>query len=224
VGAGFDGSGELIDPTTGEILDAGGFGPAQPYDPPDPATIGMLSLLLGVGFLLASRWLDANHRRGAATPLAFVAIPCLAVGVIGLAPDLEASGSGLLLLAIGLVLSFSGGAVGRRATSWIGGAATALGLALFLGDMAGDSATTGGLLYIAGGIGLVFVGHLFATASHEPDELTITVGTPVEASAPRVLIAEPATPADPDAAWKPPVAPADDTAADDTPDPPLPTP
>ena len=215
----FEATGDLIDPTTGEIIDTGsdpivtgGFEEIS-YDPPDPTTIGILSLVLGVVFLLVGRRLDRSGRHGAATPFSFAALPCLAVGVIGLAPDLEASGTGLLLVGIGLALAYNGATVWRRATSWIGGAAMAVGLALFLGDNAGESVTTAGMLFIAGGVGMVFIGHLIASATIEPDELTVTVGGPVEAAPERVLVAEPAAPAedaedaDPHAPWKPPIPP-----------------
>ena len=192
--------------------DVGGdFGFEEPsFDAPDPATIGLLSLGFGVAFLLLGRWLDKRGHHGAATPLSFAAIPCLAVGVIGLAPDLEAAGSGLLLVAIGLGLAYAGATVWRRGTSWIGGATAALGLAIFLGDMAGDDATTGGMLFLAGGLGLVFVGHLIGQATGEPDELVLTVATPAVATtpAPRALVAEPQKSTDdPDEPWKPPPPP-----------------
>ena len=213
----FDTTGEVIGPDgevigpTGDLGPTGGFeGPT--FDPPDPATIGMLSLALGVGFLLIGRWLDRHHRHGTATPFTFAAIPCLAVGVVGLADDLEAAGSGLLLAVIGFALAYDGGTVWRRGTTWIGGAAMALGLAIFLGDMAGDSATTGGMLFIAGGIAMVFLGHLFATAVGEPDELAITQGIAAAVAAPqarRILVADPVADGDPDAEWRPPVPPAE---------------
>ena len=205
----FDAPGDLVDPSTGGFEEVA-------YDTPDPATIGMLSLVLGALFLLVGRRLDRSGRHGTATPFAFAALPCLAVGVIGLAPDLEASGTGLLLVGIGLALAHHGATIWRRATSWIGGAAMALGLALFLGDNAGDSVTTGGMLYIAGGVGMVFIGHLIASATIEPDELAVTVGGPVEEPPARVLVAEPVAPtaateeaedADPHALWKPPIPP-----------------
>jgi hypothetical protein len=221
----FDSTGQAIDPQTGEIIGSGGdFGTTggfdEPtFDPPDPMTIGMVSLGFGVAFLLAGRWLDRKGRHGAATPFTFAAIPCLAVGVIGLADDLEAAGTGLLLVVIGLTLAYHGASIWRRATSWIGGATMALGLALFLGDMADDNVTTGGMLYVAGGIAMVFVGHLIASAIAELDELMVTTGGPVPEPAPRVLVAEPAAPnepADPDAQWKPPVPPPSaSSAADD---------
>jgi MFS family permease len=194
------------------------------FDAPDPTTIGVLSLAFGVVFVLIGRWLDRNGRHGAATPFAFAAIPCLAAGVISLSDDLEASGSGLLLIVIGLAMAWNGATIWRRATSWIGGAAAALGLAIFLGDMAGDSATTGGMLYVAGGIALVFAGHLIATATDEPDEMTLTTGAVEALTGPkrRVLVAEPAAPPGTEAtddAFRPPAPPPPD---DDTGTPPPP--
>ena len=114
---------------------------------------------------------------------------------------------------IGLALAWHGATVWRRATSWIGGATMALGLAIFLGDMAGDNATTGGMLFIAGGIAMVFVGHLLASVLNEPDELAITTGWHgADGPAPVVVPSDdPATPDaavpapdDPDAPWQPP--------------------
>jgi hypothetical protein len=194
-------TGDVIDPTSG-------FEPRR-FDPPDPATIGALSLVFGVGFLLAARALDRRGGHGTATPFAVAAIPCLAVGVAGLADDLEGSGTGLLLTLIGLVLAWHGASVGRRATSWIGGAAMAAGLAIFLAEMAGDDATTGGMLFIAGGIVMVFGGHLLASALNEPDELAVTAGARVANGPMRQVVSEPdpspATPVeDDDEAWKPP--------------------
>ena len=82
----------------------------------------------------------------------FAALPCLAVGVIGLAPDLEASGTGLLLVAIGLALAYDGATIWRRATSWIGGGTP------WPSAWPSSSATTPataspprGMLFIAGG-------------------------------------------------------------------------
>ena len=216
----FDSSGTAIDPETGEIIGTG----TPTFDSPDPVTIGLLSLALGVAFLLVGRGLDRRGHHGTATPFTFAAIPCLAVGVIGLADDLEAAGSGVLLALIGLGLAYNGATIWRRATTWIGGAAMALGLALFLGDMAGDSATTGGMLFIAGGIAMVFLGHLLASALGEPDELAVTTATRAAAPPPRVLVAEPPAPADPDAAWKPPIPPPPGAPPSDDKGPDLPPP
>ncbi|MFL6205032.1 MAG: hypothetical protein ACJ739_06745 [Acidimicrobiales bacterium] len=224
-------TGDVIDPQTGEVITSGSdFGPtggisSRSFETPDPATIGILSLVLGAAFLLAARWLDRRGRHGVATPLTFAAIPCLAVGVIGLADDLEASGSGLLLALIGLALAWHGASVWRRATSWIGGATMALGLAIFLGDMAGDDATTGAMLFIAGGLAMVFGGHLLASVLHEPDELAITTRVAVPVGPTRQVVASaPAAESDPDALWRPPMPPTVDAIDDTTDDPPAPPP
>ncbi len=223
--SGFD-DGSSFDPETGELIPSGGD--FNIPDVPDPSTIGILSLALGVAFLLGGRWLDKAGRHGAATPLAFAAIPCLFVGVIALADDLEAAGTGLLMVVIGLALAYCGATVWRRATTWIGGAVTALGLATFLVDMTpDDDATVGGMLFIAGGIGLVFAGHALATALKEPDEMTVTLGMPDGAAVPagpmrRVspLVAQPeATPAPDEGQWAPPPPP---PAPEDPPIPPPP--
>ncbi len=209
--------------------DSGSFGgdPFSTPDLPDPATIGMLSLALGVAFLLIGRWLDRRGAHGTATPFAVAALPCLFVGVLGLAPDLEAAGSGLLMVLIGLGLAYHGATVGRRLTTWIGGGVMALGLAIFLGDMAGDDATVGGMLFIAGGIAMVFAGHAIAAAINEPDEMTVTVEL-VPAGAMRTVVAPPADPTpsvtppvDETQQWAPPPPPDDEPPP---PAPPLPPP
>ncbi len=229
----FESTGSAIDPTTGEIIigedfgdDVGGFegGGFDAPDVPDLMVIGLLSLGLGIAFLLASRWLDKRDRHGTATPFALAALPCLFVGVLAMADDLEAAGSGLLMVVIGLGLAYHGATVWRRATTWVGGGVMALGLAIFLGDMAGDSVTTGGMLFIAGGIGLVFAGHLIASALDEPDEMLVTVGGPPVPPGPmrRVapLVATPEPPPADDAQWAPPPPP----PGPDADDPPIPPP
>jgi hypothetical protein len=87
----------------------------------------------------------------------------------------------------------------------------ALGLAVFLADMADDDPTTGGMLFIAGGVAMVFGGHLLATVLHEPDELAVTSPVLVPAGPMRQVVGEPSIPApdppevDDHEAWKPPV-------------------
>jgi hypothetical protein len=130
-----------------------------------------------LAFLLIGRRLDGGGRHGAATPFAVAALPCLAVGVLGLSPDLETEGTGLLMVLIGLLLAYHGATVWRRFTTWLGGGTVALGAAVFLGDMT-DNATVGGMLFVAAGIALVAAGHGIAVAIGEPDELTLTRPVP----------------------------------------------
>ncbi len=195
--SGFDDSGSVIDGGSDFSL----------TEVPDAATIGILSMVFGLVFVLVGRRLDKGGHHGAATPFALAALPCLFVGVLGLAPDLEAAGSGLLMIVIGLALAYHGASIWRRTTTWIGGAVTAGGLGLFLGDMAGDDATVGGMLFIAGGIGLVFAAHAIAVAIKEPDEMTVTYApipiTAIPAEPPGVA---PPTPVD-TSQWAPPAPP-----------------
>jgi|GEM_PF-1875487 len=215
------GQSTTFDDTGGDF--GGDFGVGPSFDSPDPATIGVLSLAFGVAFLLVGRRLDRNGRHGAATPFALAALPCLVVGVLGLSPDLEAAGSGLLMVVIGLGLAYHGATVWRRATTWIGGAVTALGLAIFLGDMAGDDATIGGMLFIAGGIGLVLTGHAIAAAIREPDEMEITYGLVTVAAVPTMAAEAPVMPPPDQPQWAPPTPPTPPTPPA-PPAPPIPPP
>ncbi len=192
---------------------SGGFDDAPSFDVPDPSTIGVLSLAFGVGFLLAGRWLDRRGHRGTATPFAVATLPCLFVGVLTLTEDLEQAGTGLLALLVGLGLAYHGATVWRRLTTWLGGAVAAIGVATFLADMT-DDASIGGMLFIAGGIALIFLGHAVAAAIDEPDEMAVTRGLATVGNGPMRQVStppeEPPTGA-PEAAeettWAPPASP-----------------
>jgi len=209
-GGGFGPSANSLDLDTGDTIETGGSFGGEPSIP-DPATIGILSLAFGIAFLIIGRRLDRRGHHGVATPFALAALPCLFVGVLGLSPDLEAAGTGLLMVLIGLGLAYHGATVWRRATTWIGGGVTAVGLGVFLTDMT-DDATIGGMLFIAAGIGLVFAAHAVASAINEPDEMTVTYAlVPVGAVAPTMAAEAPvmpqASPATDELPWSPPPTP-----------------
>jgi hypothetical protein len=205
------------------------------FDPPDPTTIGLLTLGLGIAFVLLGRHLDRRGHHGTATPFALAALPTLLTGPLFLAEDLEQAGTGLTFLVIGAGLAFHGATSQRRATAWVGGAAAAIGAAVFLGDMS-DEPMVIGMLYVAAGIGLVAAGHAVASALREPDEMEVTRPTPLavvvpaagaggSVDVPPAPPAEPSTSATPGAdaedgdhsAWAPP--PGDPGLPDDTPPP-----
>jgi hypothetical protein len=193
----------------GDPFDGGGFG--DPFGPgsfsqpsvPDPTTVGALSLLLGVAYLVVGRQLDRSGRAGIGTPFAVAVIPCLVVGVIALADDLQQVGTGLLMVVLGAGVAAHAATVGRRLTTWVGGATVAAGLAILLGDMT-DDATIGGMLYLAAGVGVVAVAHFAAQALSEPDE---TVPGPSTFGGPRTPAASPvpvpSTSPAPDQTWAP---------------------
>lgn len=189
---------------------ADGFG--QP-GLPDPTTLGVLSLAMGVAYLLLGRRLDRRGQHGVATPFAVATLPILAAGTLLLADDLEQAGTGLLMAVIGVGLAIHGATTWRRATTWLGAAATVVGAGTFLGDMT-DDATIGGMLYLAAGIGIVFGGHALSTALREPDEMVRTA--PADAPVPGVPVAPgmPASSGEPTTSTLPP-PPAPPAASDD---------
>lgn len=205
--------------------DYGGFGGSS-FDAPDPNTIGALSLALGVMLVVLGRWNDTAGRRGTGTPFALVAPACLTVGVVALAPELDAAGTGLVTMLIGLAMAYHGATVHRRFTTWAGGAATTLGAAIFLIDMT-DDALVGGMLFMAAGIALVLAGHAIASAIHEPDEMTVTRATAPAVTRQVVAPSPPSAPPSPtpdDSRWAPPpdpsIPPPPGAPGDDDPPPP----
>jgi hypothetical protein len=141
---------------------------------PDLTTTGLLSLAVGAGLVALSRRLDQRGGHGAATPLLVAGIPALVVGCAAMADELEVAGAGLVVAAVGLALALHGGSVGRRATAWIGGALTAIGVGAVLGDLTDDDAA-GGLVLLLAGLGLVAGAHHLAARAQEADELAAPV-------------------------------------------------
>lgn len=149
----------------------GSFGGA-PFDAPDPTTVGILSVLFGLGYLLAAGALDRRGLHGIATPAVVVGLVALANGFSALGGDLEAGGTGVLLVPTGTALAVLGASSGRRATTWIGGTAAALGALLVVGDlMEQESATAVGTALMVAGALLVAGAAGLASAAREPGEL-----------------------------------------------------
>lgn len=194
-------------------VDGGPFGMGT-FDPPDPTTMGVLSLVLGLAYLFATRRLDGRRLHGSATPFAAATVPVLVTVPFLLADELEAAGTGLLVMALGAAVAVVGSSVHRRGLTWLGGAGVAIGAATFLGDMT-DDATIGGMLFLAAGIGLVFAGHAWAAARDEPDEMLVTSPAAAEVLAPAITApAEVAADDAPDhSAWAPPPPPPPPPAA-----------
>ena len=187
---------QSFEPAFEDDFGSGSFGPT--FDTPDPTTMGLLSLGFGALYLVMARRLDTTHHHGVATPFALATLPSLLVGTVLLGDELEQAGTGLLLILVGAALTHHGSTLGRRATAWVGAAATAIGAAVFLSDMT-DDATIAGMLFLAGGIGLVAAGHAVATARREPDEMEIALGDPNRPGWGAPLVTSPYAPG-----WTPP--------------------
>ena len=192
-------------PTTEDgMLIEEGMGDASAMTAPDLMTMGMLTLVLGVAYLVIARVLDGSGHHGTATPFAAATLPLLVTAPLLLADDLDTAGTGLLLAAIGAALALNAAASLRRLTTWAGGALVALGVAVFLTEMT-DDATVGGMLFLAAGIALVFAGHAYAAARNEPDEMAVTaVAVPVATLGPDTPPPAAPTPAPDDTLWAPP--------------------
>src|SRR3546814_1877769 len=75
--------------SSGSEMGGGPFSPS--FDAPDPTTMGVLSLALGIGYLVVTRRLDRHQRHGVATPFALATLPTMYVGTLLMADDLERS-------------------------------------------------------------------------------------------------------------------------------------
>jgi hypothetical protein len=148
------------------------FGGSGGFDAPDLATMGILSLLFGAGYIVASRRFDLSDKAGTATPFVAVGLVTLTASVVLLADDLHELGTAVLLLLIGAPLAIHGASVGRRATTWLGGAAVAIASVLIVTEIApDDDATVTGLLLLVFGLAVVIGAHAAGMAMGEPDEL-----------------------------------------------------
>jgi len=142
---------------------------------PDFTTVGLLSIGVGIAYVLLSRHLDRKGFNGTSAPFVAIAIVALVQGVSAMIFELEVMGTGVLAAAVGVGLAVHGATAGRRATTWFGAGATVVGLAMVFGDMA-DGPGVGGLLFIGAGVGLVAAAHALVNVLDEPDEMVLTEG------------------------------------------------
>jgi len=145
----------------------GGFG----YEPPDPSTIGGLSLIIGLGYYGAAFGLDRGKRHGMATPFTVAGLVATAIGIAHLGGDLELTGSGILLIIVGTLLALYGVTQGRRFTAWAWAAAVGLGVLLIVGDAFEENAAGFGISAIVLGAGVVVLGWFVTGQFSEPDEM-----------------------------------------------------
>ncbi len=151
---------------------ASGGSPFDFGDTPDAHTIAAISFALAVVSLFAAALFDRNKRQGIATPLLFVGIIQLAVGVILYGDDLEQTGEGLAAILLGLVIVWMGASAERRLTTWVGAASVSIGLLLLVDQVLGDGATGEGVGVIAAGLALVVAAHIVSSSWDEPSETT----------------------------------------------------
>lgn len=156
------------------------------FSDPDFATVGMVSLAIGVAYVLLSRRLDRSGRRGMSTPFAVVAFLALAQGLVSMVVELRLTAGGLLVAIVGLGLVLHGATAGRRFTTWSGAAVVVGGLVMCLLDNV-DELAVAGLVFLATGASVVAGAQALAHRLGEPDEMQVTHDRPRR----RQLIAEP---------------------------------
>lgn len=176
---------------------------------------GVASMVIGLVYLGAGRWLHASGLEGMATP--FLGVGCLALplGTFVTVRDSDELAAGLVALAVGAATALVGGRSARRGTTWIG---VALGAAGVLGVMEGlspDRAAVAGILLAAAGAGVVFAAPWAAAAAGEaPPAGPERVDGPPPTERPEGGAPRPP----PDLGWPPP------TPEPETPPPPPPAP
>ena len=138
---------------------------------PEAGNIGSVSLLVGLAYYVFAAVLDRRDLQGAATPLTAVGFVATALGVAHLGGDLEAAGTGILLVAVGSALAVYGAVQRRRFTTWTWCLGIGLGVLLIIGDVTEDSATAFGITAIVLGAAVVVAAHLLTGRFGEPDEM-----------------------------------------------------
>jgi hypothetical protein len=142
-------------------------------DEPSWSTLGIISLLFGVGYLVAARRFDHRRFAGTATPFVVAGHIALPTGIVLLSEDLEVAGTGVAFVIAGGLVAWVGALSGRRATTIIGAIEVIIGLYLVVGDAMQDSSATsfGTALFVLGAV-LVGAAHLLHIATGEPPQTT----------------------------------------------------
>jgi hypothetical protein len=152
-----------------------GYGPMS-YGP-DLGAVAVLSIGVGLAYLLLSRRLDQRGRHGIATPVLVAAVPALLQGAVAFVIELESVRAAVIVAAVGLLLAVHGATVHRRVTTWLGAAVVVAGLGVTLADLAGDVEVAGVLLALAG-LGVVAGAQLLGDRLGEPDEMAVVSSPP----------------------------------------------
>jgi membrane protein implicated in regulation of membrane protease activity len=133
-------------------------------------TVSYISLLIGIGLLIATRTLDGREFHGIATSAVIVGDIAFVIGVFGVVAtfDDDAAGSVFVILA-GLVLAFVGAGGGRRFTTWLGGIGLLIGLLALLSTAIDfDDAVQFGVAAIIVGVGIMLGTAFVIRSTTEP--------------------------------------------------------
>ncbi|MGH9210563.1 MAG: hypothetical protein ACRD2C_07745 [Acidimicrobiales bacterium] len=141
-------------------------------EPPDAGTIGGMSLVVGLGYYAAAVLLDRSDYRGVATPFSVAGFVATGLGIAHLGGDLEAAGTGVLLVIVSAAMAIYGATEGRRFTTWAWTGGVGLGVLLIAGDIFEETLAGFGVAAIVLGVGVILLAHVLTRRLGEPDEMT----------------------------------------------------
>jgi hypothetical protein len=140
------------------------------FDTGGTDSLAAVGLIFGVSYYVIAAFLDKQGRHGAAVAMAYAAFGTTVAGVIAAAPSFDQVGTGILLIVLGIALTWYGGRFGRRFTSWAWAVGFVIGIGLLVAKAAPDSYTAAGIMFVIIGAAVAAIAHVVAsTTSEEPD-------------------------------------------------------
>lgn len=117
--------------------------------PVDPLSQGELTLVYALVVISVAAILDRRGWHVLATPFIAVAVFLAFVGLSTLNASVgSASGTAVLVVAVGSIIAVVGGSGRRRGSTWIGTGLAVAGLAALVADQAGDATSAGVLMVV----------------------------------------------------------------------------
>ncbi|MFN2561738.1 MAG: hypothetical protein ABR571_10645 [Jatrophihabitans sp.] len=143
-------------------------------------SLAAIGLTFGLAYYAIAAFLDKEGRSGAGVAMAYAAFGTTAGGVVAAAPSFKQVGTGIMLIVLGLSLSWYGGRYGRRFTSWAWAVGLVIGIGLLVEKAAPNSYTGAGVMFIVIGAVVAVVAHVVSAATNEePDIVDARAGTPL---------------------------------------------
>jgi hypothetical protein len=143
-------------------------------------SLAAVGLIFGLAYYAIAAFLDKQGRSGAGVAMAYAAFGTTVGGVIAAAPSFKQVGTGVVLVILGIALSWYGGRYGRRFTSWAWSVALVIGVGLLVEKAAPNSYTGAGVMFIIIGAVVAVAAHVVSTATNEEPEIVDAPG-PVRA-------------------------------------------
>ncbi|MDT4911564.1 MAG: hypothetical protein QOC66_692 [Pseudonocardiales bacterium] len=140
------------------------------FDTSGTDSLAAVGLIFGLSYYAIAAFLDKRGHSGAGVAMAYAAFVTTVGGVISAAPSFDQVGTAILLIVLGLALSWYGGFFGRRFTSWAWAVAVVIGVGLLVQKAVPDSYTGAGITFLVIGAVLALAAHaVSATTNEAPD-------------------------------------------------------